>query len=444
MTARMTSGFRRGALAALLGAALLGGCTSAREAPPVAGAPSSDGLIRMGDKARDRGELPVAASLYRRAHDVDREQVRPLVSLGQVLTQMQRPDQAAEAFSAALVLEPSNLEALRGLGNARLALHQPAEAIPPLKQALAISSTDFRILNALGVAHDLTGDRPAAHQYYRTGLKLAPDNAPIRSNYALSLALSGDTEEALETMAPIAKAPHPTAQQRQTMALVYGLAGQQTEAERLARMDLDEEAVTANMVRIAALRDESAPVAQAPQPDAPKAVPVAAVVTEPLPGNNRKVAPVALQAVAKVQPSAAPEKAAAQGAPAAPKPTAAPAAAQQQAALAPAAAPSPSPAPGAQTKAAAAPAKQTGDAWLVQLASYAKPELAEKGWREISASAPDLLASRKPVVQESRLADQSTVWRLRTGPFPAYSEAAGLCERLKSKGVDCFVAQPGS
>jgi Flp pilus assembly protein TadD len=439
----MTSGFRRGALAALLGAALLGGCTSAREAPPVAGAPSSDGLIRMADKARNRGELPVAASLYRRAHDADGERARPLVSLGQVLMQMQRPDQAAEAYSAALVIEPSNLEALRGLGNARLALHQPGEAIAPLKQALAISSTDFRILNALGVAHDLTGDRPSAHQYYRTGLKLAPDNAPLRSNYALSLALAGDTEEALETMGPLAKSPAPTAQQRQTMALVYGLAGQQTEAERLARMDLNEETVAANMQQIAALRGEGAPVAQAPEPDVAKPMPVAAVVTEPLPNGNRKVEPVALQAVAKVQPSAAPEKPAAPSA-LAPKPAAAPAAAQKQAALAPAPAANPSVTAAAQTKAASAPAKTTGDAWLVQLASYANPELAEKGWQELSASAPDLLGSRNPVVQESRLADQSTVWRLRTGPFTAYSEAAGLCEQLRSKGMDCFVAQPGS
>jgi hypothetical protein len=80
----------------------------------------------------------------------------------------------------------------------------------------------------------------------------------------------------------------------------------------------------------------------------------------------------------------------------------------------------------------------------VQLASYAKPELAEKGWRELSAAAPELFANRKPLVQEGQLADQSTVWRLRTGPYAAYSEAAGFCEQLKSRGLDCYVAQPGS
>jgi Flp pilus assembly protein TadD len=443
MTARTTSCFRRGALAALLAAALLGGCASAGQAPATAaGAPSPDGLMRMADKARGRGELPVAASLYRRAHDADPQRARPLVSLGQVLMDMQRPDQASEAFSAALVIEPRNLDALRGLGHAKLTLNEPEQAIPPLKQALAQAANDFRVLNALGVAHDLTGDRKGAHQYYRTGLKLAPDNAPLRSNYALSLALSGEKDAALETIAPLAGAPMATPQQRQTVALVYGLAGDKAEAERLARMDLDEAAVQANMQRIAALSNQPVQVASASQPAAGAPKPVAAVVREPLPADQPKVAPVALNGIAKIEPSAAPETPKAKAEPVAPAPNPAPL--QQQAALAPAPAPSPAPAPKAEPKTIPAPANASGDAWLVQLASYVKPELAQKGWKEISAAAPELLADREPLVQEARLADQTTVWRLRMGPYPAYSEAAGMCEKLKSRGVDCYVAQPGS
>lgn len=445
MTARNTSSFRRGALAAFLAAALLGGCSSAGHAPATtaAGAPSPDGLIRMADKARDRGELPIAASLYRRAHDADPQRAKPLVSLGQVLMDMQRPDQASEAFSAALVIEPRNLEALRGLGNAKLALKQPEQAIPPLKQALGQSANDFRVLNALGVAHDLTGDRQGAHQYYRTGLKLAPDNAPLRSNYALSLALSGDTDGALETIAPLAGAPMASPQQRQTVALVYGLAGNKAEAERLARIDLDDASVEANMQRIAALRNAPTQVAAATQPGESAPKPVAAVLREPLPQAQPKVEPVALNGIAKIQPSAAPETPKAKAEPIAPAPNPVPV--QQQAALTPAAAPSASATPAkVEINAATAPAKPSADAWLVQLASYVKPELAEKGWQEISAAAPELLADRKPLVQEGRLADQSTVWRLRMGPYTAYSEAAGMCEKLKSRGVDCYVAQPGS
>ena len=454
MTARTACGFRRGALAALLLAALLGGCASAGQGSVQNSALSPDGLMRMGDKARDRGELPVAAALYRKAHDADPQRVKPLVSLGQVLMDMQRPDQASEAFSAALVVDGRNLDALRGLGNARLALHQPEEAIPPLKQALAASANDFRVLNALGVAFDMTGDHGSAHQYYRTGLKLAPENVPLRSNYALSQALAGETENAVETITPLASAPITTAQQRQTMALVYGLAGNTAEAERLARMDLDETQVKANMQRIASLRSEPAPVAAKPEPETAEPEPQVAVLREPLPAQApaapAKVEPVALRGVAMIEPAAAPEPASTPAAPVAVVPVAAtlpirepeqerP---QQQAALTPA--PVAAPANEPEMKPAAAVEKPSRDVWLVQLASYLRPEQAEKGWRELSAAAPELLANREPLVEEGRLADESVVWRLRMGPYTAFSEAAGLCEQLKSRGLDCYITPSGS
>jgi Flp pilus assembly protein TadD len=443
MTARTTSGLRRGALAALLAAALLGGCASAGHGPATAGAASPDGLMRLADKARDRGELAIAASFYRKAYDADPQRAKPLVSLGQVLMEMQRPDQASEAFSAALVIEPRNLEALRGLGNSKLALREPEQAIPPLKQALAQSANDFRVHNALGVAHDLTGDRKGAHLYYRTGLKLAPDNAPLRSNYALSLALSGEAEEALETIAPLAAAPNATPQQRQTVALVYGLAGDTEESERLSRMDLDDASVQANLEQMAALRGASVQIAAASEPAAIRPQPVAAVVREPLPSAQPMVEPVALN-VAAIQPSAAPDAPEAKAEPIAPRPTPMPAPLPQQAALAPAPVPSHVPPAQDEAKAAVIPAKPTAEGWRVQLASYTKPEQAQKGWRELSAAAPELLADREPLVEEGQLADQTTVWRLRMGPYHAYSEAAGLCEKLKSRGLDCYVAGAGS
>ncbi|HXV24763.1 MAG TPA: tetratricopeptide repeat protein [Alphaproteobacteria bacterium] len=476
MSARDFLVFRRGALAALVAAALLGGCATAGQAPVETGAASPEGLMRMGDKARDRGELTLAASIYRRAHDADPQRAKPLVSLGQVLIEMQRIDQASEAFSAALVIEPANYDALRGLGNARLMAHQPEEAIPPLKQALAISSNDFRTLNALGVAYDMTGDRGSAHQYYRTGLKLAPDNTSLRSNYALSQALAGDTEGALETMAPLAGAPVTTEQQRQTMALIYGLAGNDEEAERLARMDLHDTAVQANMERIAELRADAVSTAETPKPGSGEAKTMTAVLREPLSESSQpKAEPVALHSGPKPRPATVPTPAASSASaepiastraptwapptpleqqaaatsvstePIAPKPTPATTLpAQQQTASAATPASIEAKPATAEAEAAEAVIKPSGDVWLVQLASYLAPELAEKGWRELSATAPELFADRKPMVEQGRLADETVVWRLRMGPYTAYSDAVGMCEQLKSRGLDCFVAQSGS
>ena len=443
-------------MAALVLAALLGGCATTGHSSFEEGAATPDGLVHMADKARERGELPVAASLYRKAHDENPQSVKPLVSLGQVLLEMHLPDQAAEAFSAALVLDSHDLEALRGLGNAKLALHQPEQAIPPLKEALSRSANDFRVLNALGVAYDMSEDHLGALQYYRTGLKLAPDNVALRSNYALSLALAGKIKDALETIAPLANAEVTTSQQRQTMALVYGLAGNTTEAERLSRIDLDEAAVKANLERIAALRNQVLSTSEVPAPTTPEPEPAAAVSREPLPPSGVKPEPISFKPVSSARPAPAPTQlSSVPTQTASADPIAVDSASDAASTSAQPSAASPSTKPEQQAALPAAVAAESGgglekepvartDAWLVQLASYINEKQARKGWTELSATAPDLLSAKEPIVQEVRLGNDTVVWRLRMGPYSAYSKAAGMCEQLKAHGVDCYVAPPGS
>jgi hypothetical protein len=300
-------------------------------------------------------------------------------------------------------------------------------------------------------------DHLGALQYYRTGLKLAPDNAALRSNYALSLALSGKTKDALETIAPLANAEVTTAQQRQTMALVYGLAGNTAEAERLSRIDLDESAVKANLERIAALRNQVLSTSEAPALTTPEPEPAAAVSREPLPPSDVKPQPISFKPVSSAAPAPAPTQlssvptqtasadpiavnSATDALPAVstqPSTASASAKPEQQAVL-------PAPAVTESGNDSDTESAVRADAWLVQLASYLNEARARKGWTELSATAPDLLSAKEPIVEEARLSNDSVVWRLRMGPYTAYSQAAGMCAQLKAHGVDCYVASPGS
>src|SRR5262249_6813474 len=81
--------------------------------------------------------------------------------------------EAAQAYSGALQLQPSNLDALRGLGHARILLGQPQFAITQYQTALSIAPNDIRSLNGLGVAQDMTGDHTAAQKTYHQVLTLA-------------------------------------------------------------------------------------------------------------------------------------------------------------------------------------------------------------------------------------------------------------------------------
>ena len=284
MFARLRTVNARIAFAALIVSTLLGGCATSGRPETATNTPqagSSEQFTRLGDRARDRGDLALAASFYRQAYDAQPENVGPLVSLGHVLLEMRAPDKAEEAFQAALLREPRNFEALRGLGNARIEQHNAQQAIPPLEQAMAVAANDFRVLNALGVAYDMTGNHIEAQKHYQSGCRSRPTipvSAPIT---ACRWRFPAATRRRSK---PSSRSPRPLGRRRSSgrpSPLCMVSRAISTEAERIARLDLDEGSVQTNLKRYAAIREAGLTKASA---GAPSATPAgnAAVETAPL------------------------------------------------------------------------------------------------------------------------------------------------------------------
>lgn len=93
------------------------------------------------------------------------------------------------------------------------------------------------------------------------------------------------------------------------------------------------------------------------------------------------------------------------------------------------------PAPAAVTAARPVPAGGT----LVQLAALDSEAAAQAEWSRLSRRLPDLLGSRRLVVQKAER-DGQAVWRVRTGGFSDVAEATGFCGKLRAKGANCTVA----
>ena len=66
--------------------------------------------------------------------------------------------------------------------------------------------------------------------------------------------MTGQYNEGIAILYPIANAPLATASDRQTLALIYGLKGDTIAAARLARMDLGAAAVQHNLAYYETLR----------------------------------------------------------------------------------------------------------------------------------------------------------------------------------------------
>ncbi|MFQ5954411.1 MAG: tetratricopeptide repeat protein, partial [Kiloniellales bacterium] len=210
-------------------------------------------LQRVGDRTRAGGDLVSAVTIYRRVADMAPLSPEPYLAMGDTLLALGAYNDAVMAYHDA-ISRGAKVDAYRGLGNALIAQDQPALALTQFDEAIRRAAGDVRGYSGKGVALDMLGDYAAAQQVYRRALEIDPNNKTVLNNLALSLAFSGAHQEAIDLLLPIALDPGATPRHRQNLALAYGLAGDMTEAARIARMDLDEESVQKNLAYYQVLR----------------------------------------------------------------------------------------------------------------------------------------------------------------------------------------------
>jgi Flp pilus assembly protein TadD len=216
--------------------------------------PSYDALMRVGAAALAGGDPVNALGVFRRAAEINPGAPAPFVASGDALLQMGSVDEAILAYNSALARDANDLPAQLGLSRAYLETGRPELALVPLSKALTQNPDNPRALLLMGVTKDLAGQHGAAQAIYRQGLKYAPTDPALIIDLSLSLALSGDYSAAIAELAPAAMAPAGTAPERQSLALIYGLQGNNAEAARIGRIDLDPASVDHNLAYYQTLR----------------------------------------------------------------------------------------------------------------------------------------------------------------------------------------------
>lgn len=211
-------------------------------------------VMRVAAAARTAGDYGNAVNLYRHAASLEPRNAEPLTALGDTLLDMGKVDEAIVNYNAALKIAPRAPQALRGLAKAYLKTGRPDLAGNSLALAYQDTPSDAKLLMMIGVADDFIGKHAAAQVRYQQGLRLAPADRSLKQNFALSLALSEKYDQAIGVLQPVAYAANATPQERQTLALIYGLKGDQKAAREMARRDLDPAAVDHNLAFYETLR----------------------------------------------------------------------------------------------------------------------------------------------------------------------------------------------
>lgn len=211
-------------------------------------------LARLAQRSADEGNLEGAVQLYRRSLALEPNALAVTLGLAEAQYRMDDFRSALDTYRQVMRLDPVNDEALRGTGKTLIALDRPKEAIETYHKAAVRQPRDARIYNGLGVGMDMTGEHTAAQQQYRKALTLTPDDPNVQNNLALSLALSGAYTPSIEMFDKLVASPRVTARNRQNLALVYGLMGNEERAAYYARQDLDDAQVQRNLAYYAQLR----------------------------------------------------------------------------------------------------------------------------------------------------------------------------------------------
>ncbi len=238
---RLSAALAVGAIFAVGGCSKLG--SPVDRAVEDAGANS---LMHAGATIHAAGDPVRAISYYQEALQLSVNDPAILLALAHALSDAGDHEGAIIAFDRAIDAGADDADTLRGIGNALMAINRPEIALPKLQQAVIMQPSPAGF-NSLGVAYDALGQAEIAQKSYREGLALTPSHIGLANNLALSLALSGNTGQAIEILEELVMEPGSSAANRQSLALAYGLSGDYVRAEEIGREDLDEQSVIMNI-----------------------------------------------------------------------------------------------------------------------------------------------------------------------------------------------------
>lgn len=225
-------------LAVLPLALLLAACQTTAEETSLSDKQIGNTLTEAVAEAEQANDWPAAAEYYHSLFERAPNDEKIALRYARALRYSGFGPEATAVLTPFADKLPANTAIKIELGKDLIAASQPDKAVAVLKQALAQTPRNWEILSALGIAYDYQDMHAEAQESYLKALELAPDNAVVLNNLALSQAKSGALPIAIATLERAAKQPRARMQIRQNLAVLLAFKGDAQSAERLARQDL--------------------------------------------------------------------------------------------------------------------------------------------------------------------------------------------------------------
>ena len=210
---------------------LLSGCSSA---------PSSLGLrantLNVADAAMTAGNPNLALRVSINALRAHPNDLNAKLHEAQALDALGRTSQSCMIYEQTYAAQPSAM-ILRGLSKC-MVRESPQRALKLLNGAISENPEDANLLTNRGVAEDFLGNHHAAQIDYQKALHINPLNVATNVDYSLSLAFSGQVDNAASLLQPLAEASDSDRKIREDYGAVLALGGHVKEASNILAFDL--------------------------------------------------------------------------------------------------------------------------------------------------------------------------------------------------------------
>lgn len=221
---------------------------------PKAGTNEGSETLRLAQATAESGDHETAARLFEKELAETPDSVAALKGLGDSYSRLGQQNRAESALLRAKELAPRDDEIHALLGRIYLSQSRPDEALENYETALRLSPQNISAITGKGVAFDTMSRHADAQKAYQTGLSYYPTNYVLRSNYALSLALSGNEAQSVSILQELVRDPAAAPYVRDNLALVYGLFGRENDARATLALDMNAQQIEENILVYRALR----------------------------------------------------------------------------------------------------------------------------------------------------------------------------------------------
>jgi Flp pilus assembly protein TadD len=262
---------RKHAIALVFGSSLaLGGCYE-MDSDDVTGSIKAGPGQQAALVAASDSDLRAYAEEWGKKYEANPGEKTASINYARALRALTRYSQAVAIMQTAAVKDPKDYEILGAYGKALADDGQLAQAADVLSRSYPPEDPNWSDISTQGVVADRLGNHEAAQEFYRSALKIAPNEPTVLNNLGLSYLLAKKMPQAEETLRRAVAQPGADRRVRDNLALVLSLEGKFAEGEKFSKADMSGEAAAADVAAIRQMINQPNSWSQIKKSDEPPA-----------------------------------------------------------------------------------------------------------------------------------------------------------------------------